>query len=197
MIHTRLLAITLLSRRKSCFFTGILLSFLLLGCSTKYSIESHRYAEYRGEINQHIRLVRAQEGRIFQILTQEEAFQGICPKGVVVTFKPSAPYGVGTLIETRIMHIFNLVWDSRVEEVLPDRKIRIRFLNGFFAGGTEIWELESVGEYTQVSHTMIVEPKGSLRKLAWVLKVRSKHNNIVEALLNNLERSLGNTLLDE
>jgi hypothetical protein len=176
---------------------GILLFLILLGCSVKYSIESPRYAEHKGEINQHIRLVRAQEKRIFQILTQEGAFQGICPKGVVVTFKPAAPYGVGTLIKTGIMHIFSLVWDSRVEEVLPNRKIRIRFLNGFFAGGTEIWELESVGEYTQVSHTMIVEPKGLLRKLAWILKVRSKHNKIVETLLDNLVRNLGNTMLDE
>ena len=130
-------------------------------------------------------------------MTQEEAFQGICPKGVVVTFKPAAPYGVGTLIKTRIMHIFELVWTSRVEEILPDKKIRIQFLDGFFAGGTEIWELESVGEDTQVSHTIIAQPKGLLRKLAWILKIRSKHNNMVEALLDNLEKSFGNALLNQ
>jgi hypothetical protein len=71
--------------------------------------------------------------------------------------------------------------------VIPDRKIRIQFLDGFFAGGTEIWELESVGEYTRVTHIIIVQPKGFLRRLAWVLKVRLKHNKMIEALLDNLK----------
>jgi len=184
----------LLLWKRSCFFTGILLFLILMGCSAKYSIKSLSYAEYKGEINQHTRLVRGQRKKIFQILTQEEAFQSICPKSVVVAYKPATPYGVGTLIKTKILHIFKLIWTSRVEEVLPDKKIRIQFLDGFFAGGTEIWKLESVGEYTQVSHTIIVQPKGLLRKLTWIFKVRSKHNTIVEALLDNLEKSLGNAL---
>jgi hypothetical protein len=188
--------INLPSWKRSWFFTVILLYFLL-GCSAKYSSKSLRYAEYEGEINQHTRLVQAQKTQIFQILTQEEAFQSICPKGVVVTFKPTAPYGEGTVITTRIMRTFKLSWTSRVEEVLPDKKIRIQFLEGFFAGGTEIWELESVGEYTQVSHTIIVQPKGLLRELAWIVKVRSKHNSIVEALFDNLEQSLGNPLVNQ
>jgi hypothetical protein len=71
--------------------------------------------------------------------------------------------------------------------LIPDRKIRIQFLDGFFAGGTEIWELESVGEYTRVTHTIIVKPKGLVSQLAWILKVRLKHNKMVEALLDNLE----------
>jgi hypothetical protein len=184
----------LLIWKRSCFFTGILLSLILVGCSAKYSIKSFRYSEYKGEINQHTRFIRGQRKQIFQMLTQEEAFQGLCPKGVVIAFKPARPYGVGTLIKTRIVHIFELIWTSRVEEVLPDKKIRIQFMDGFFAGGTEIWKLESVGEYTQVSHAIIVQPRGLLRKLAWILKVRSKHNNIVETLLDNLEKSLGNAL---
>jgi hypothetical protein len=91
------------------------------------------------------------------------------------------------MIKTRIVHIFELDWTSRVEELIPDRKIRIQFLDGFFAGGTEIWELESVGEYTRVTHTIIVKPKGLVSQLAWILKVRLKHNKMVEALLDNLE----------
>ena len=93
------------------------------------------------------------------------------------------------MIKTRIVHIFELDWTSRVEELIPDRKIRIQFLDGFFAGGTEIWELESVGEYTQVTHTIAVQSEGFLRKWAWILKVRLKHNKMVEALLDNLEKA--------
>ena len=144
---------------------------------------------YRGEINQHTRLISAKRKRIFQIITQEEAFREICPKGTIVIHESPPPYRVGTVIKTRIVHIFELDWTSRVEELIPDRKIRIQFLDGFFAGGTEIWELESVGEYTRVTHTIAVQPEGFLRKWAWILKVRLKHNKMVEALLDNLEKA--------
>jgi hypothetical protein len=183
--------------KRSFFFTGIILSFIVLGCSAKYSVKSPRYAEYKGEINQHTCLVQAQGKKVFQILTQEKDFQSICPQGVAVTFDPPAPFGIGTIIKTRIVRRLKLIWTSRVEEVLPNKKIRIRFLDGFFAGGTEIWELESVGEYTQVSHTIIVKPKGLLRKLAWILKVRSKHNAMVETLLGSLGKKLGNPLVNQ
>ena len=73
--------------------------------------------------------------------------------------------------------------------MIPDSKIRLQFLDGFFAGGTEIWELEGDGEYTKVTHTIIVQPRGILKKAAWVLKVRLKHDRMTEALLDNLKRA--------
>jgi hypothetical protein len=51
-------------------------------------------------------------------------------------------------------------WNSKVKAVVQDRKIRLQFLDGFFAGGTEIWELESLGECASVTHTIIVQFKG-------------------------------------
>jgi ribosome-associated toxin RatA of RatAB toxin-antitoxin module len=95
---------------------------------------------------------------------------------------------VGTLIKTRTAHIFELEWNARVEEMFSDSKIRLQLLDGFFAGGMEIWKLESKGEYTRVTHTIIIKPKGFLRKLAWILKVRRKHNKMVEVFLDNLKR---------
>jgi len=185
---------TLSFRIISRFCSGILLSFILLCCSPKYTIEDPGYTKYQGEINQHTRLIRASATKIFQALTQEEAFQKICPKGVMVAFQSVKAYGVGTEIKTRIKDQFQLIWKSRVEEVVSNKKIRLQFLDGFFAGGTEIWELESSGEYTRLSHTIIVQPKGLLRKLAWIFKVRSKHNTLIEALLGNLEARFRNTL---
>lgn len=175
--------------KKPCLLAGIVLSLALFGCSTKYSIKSPKYATCTGEINQHTRLIHAGRERVFQILTQEDTFKEICPKGTIVTYESSPPYGVGTLINTRIVHIFKLNWTSRVEEVVPNEKIRIQFLDGFLAGGTEIWELETVGEHTRATHTIIVQPKGLLKKLAWILKVRLKHNKIIEALLDNLKEA--------
>jgi len=168
--------------------TTLLLFLSLHGCSTKYIITSPKYNKYEGEIIQHTRLIRAERNLIFRILTQEEAFKEICPKGIIVIHESPPPYRVGLLIKTRILHIVKLDWNSRVEEIIPDKKIRLQFLNGFFAGGTEFWELDSVDEYTRVAHTIIVQPEGFFKNLAWILKVRLKHNTIVEALLDNLKK---------
>ena len=174
--------------RRLCLLAAVLLFLSLKGCSTRYTITSAKYAAYKGEINQHTRLVKAEASHVFQILTQEESFKKICPKGTVVTHESPPPYQPGTLVKTRIVHIFELEWNSRVEEVVPDSKIRLQFLNGFFAGGTEIWELGSQEECTRVTHTIIVQPEGLLKRLAWALKVRLKHDKMVEALLDNLKR---------
>ena len=168
---------------------SVLLFLSLHGCSTTYIIKSPEYAMFKGEINQHARLIRAEKSRIFQILTQEETFKEICPQGTIVTHESPPPFRVGTVLKTRIEHIFELEWSSQVQEVIPDSKIRLQFLDGFFAGGTEIWELEGEGEYTRVTHIIVVQPRGFLRKLAWILKVRLKHNKMVEALLDNLGKA--------
>jgi hypothetical protein len=160
------------------------------GCSTKYIVESPNYSEYEGEINRHTRLIRAERGQVFQVLINEEPFNEVCPKSITVTYDNPPPYQVGTLVETQIEHIFGMNWASIVGELIQDTKIRLQFLDGFFAGGSEIWELESVGEYTRVTHTIIVQPKGAFRKLAWNLKVRQKHDKMVEAFLDNMKKAL-------
>lgn len=167
---------------------AVLLFLSTQGCASKYTIESNHYQAYKGEINQHVRIIQAANNRVFQILTNEQSFREICPNGTIVTFETPPPYGVGTLVKTKVAHIFELEWTTRVEDVLPPSKIRLQFLSGFFAGGTEIWELESLGEETQVTHTIIVQPKGFLGNLAWALKVRTKHDKMVEAVLDNLKR---------
>ena len=168
---------------------ALLLSFSFQGCSTRYIVQSPKYAEYEGEINQHTRLVSSGGSRIFGIITNEAAFAEVCPKGTIVSHRPPSPYQVGTLVRTTIDHIFKLEWNSRVEEVKPNRKIRLRFLDGFFSGGTEIWELEPAGECTRVTHTIIVQPRGFLRRLAWSVKARLKHDKMLEALLENLKNA--------
>lgn len=167
----------------------LLLSFLA-GCASKYTIKVPKYDHYKSEINQHKRLIHAQKSRIFQILTNGKAIKKICPEGTVVMHNSQLSYGVGTLVNTKVNHIFKLEWNTRVEEVIPHKMIRLRFLDGFFTGGTEIWEIEEQGEYTLVSHTIIVRPRSFLRKMAWILKVRRKHDKMVEAFLENLQKVL-------
>lgn len=151
-------------------------------------MQSSKYAEYEGEINQHSRLIETDRRMIFQVLTRESRFSEVCPQGTIVTHEFPLPYQVGTVVKTRIDHIYKLEWNSRVEEITPDTRIRLQFLDGFFSGGAEIWELEPVGDHTRVSHTIIVQPRGFLRKLAWHMKVRLKHDKMLETLLDNLKR---------
>jgi hypothetical protein len=157
------------------------------GCSTKYTIKAPVYLGYKGEINQHSRLIKADKRRIFKILTQEESYKKICPPGTIVTYEPPLPYQAGTIVRTNIEHIFKLEWRSQVEEVVPDSKIRLRFLNGFFSGGIEFWELENEGDHTRVSQTIVVQPKGVIRSIFWNVKARLKHNIMVEEFLDNLK----------
>jgi len=174
-------------------FLFIVLLFLFLqGCSTTYTIPSSKYPRYEGEVNQHVREIKAEKERIFHMLTDEKSFGSICPKGTIVTHESLPPYQVGSKVQTKIDHIFNLTWRSRVMEIVSNKKIRLQFLDGFFAGGTEIWELESNGEFTRTTHTIIVQINGFIKKWIWRLKVRRKHDIIVEAFLDNL-KSLAET----
>lgn len=167
----------------------IFLLFILSGCSSKHNHTIDKYSQYEGEINRHSRLIQAGTHRIFHILTRQDSFNGICPKGTIVTFEPMLPYQVGTFVNTKIDHIFKLLWRSQVIEIDQYKKIRLQFLSGFFAGGTEFWELEPENEFTRTTHTIIVQPQGFLKKLAWNLKVRRKHDKMVETVLDNLKRA--------
>lgn len=166
----------------------ILLLFLLIGCSTKHIATSGKYSQYEGEINQHTCLIQAETHRIFHILTHQDTFNAICPQDTIVTFEPLSPYQVGTFVNTKIDHIFKLVWRSKVVEMIPNKKIRLQFLDGFFAGGTEIWELEPENGFTRATHTIIIRFQGFIKKLTWNLKVKRKHNKMVEDFLDNLKR---------
>ncbi len=165
----------------------IFLMTCLVGCSTKYTINAPDYKGYAGEVNQHARFVHADKKQIFELLTNEETFQTFCPEGTRVAFEPPRVYRPGTFVTTNVEHIFKLGWTSHVEEVVPYHRIRLSFRDGFFAGGTELWELETVDDRTRVTQTIIVEPKGFIRRIFWNLKVRLKHNIMVEAFLDKLK----------
>lgn len=172
-----------------CHLVTALVLMSSQGCGSKYSVRSSIYAGLEGEINQHTRLIHAPKSQVFQILTQEEAFKSVCPENILVTRESPPPYQVGTLIRTRVFEKFELEWNARVEEVIPEERIRLTFLDGFFAGGAELWELENEKSATRVTHTIVVQPKGVLKKLAWILKVRGKHDAMVEAFLDNLKQA--------
>ncbi len=166
----------------------ILLLFLLMGCSTRHIATSGKYSQYEGEINQHTCLIQAEMQRIFHILTHQDTLNAICPQGTIVTYENPLPLRQGAFITTKIDHIFKLLWHSQVVEIIPDKKIQLQFLDGFFAGGAEIWKLEPENGFTRATHIIIIRPKGFIKKLVWNLKVKRKHNKVVEDFLDNLKR---------
>lgn len=181
------------TQRLGCLQTIRLIScalsfFFLMGCSTQYIVTSDKYSQYAGEINQHTRLIRAERSRIFRMLTHEDTFKTICPQGTIVTYEPPLPYQVGTNVNTFIDHIFKLKWRSQVVALIPNEKIQLQFLDGFFVGGNEIWELKPENGFTRATHTIIIGPQGFIKKLIWSVKVRYKHDLMVEASLDNLKR---------
>lgn len=162
---------------------------LLAGCTSPYTVLPSNVPAYSGEANRHIRWIQADSRRIFEILTNPRDMQSLCPDGTVVSFLSPSPYVEGNLIETRIEHIFKLKWISQVEQVVENQSIRLIFQSGFFSGGTELWEFYPEADGTRVSHTIVVDPKGFFKRLAWVTKVRRKHDKMVELFLDNLKRT--------
>ncbi len=174
--------------RKTYPIAALLILVFLQGCSTKHIVTSPEYAGYGGEVNRHSRPISAERDQIFQIITDEEEFRNICPEGTIVSHESPLPYQVGTIVKTKIDHIFTLDWKARVMEIIPGRKIRLQFLDGFFSGGTEIWEFQEDGDGTRISHIVIVNSGGIIRKIFWSLKVRRKHDKMVEVFLDNLKK---------
>ncbi|MBT8369786.1 MAG: hypothetical protein KJO34_02415 [Deltaproteobacteria bacterium] len=171
-----------LSIRVCLSIVGILT--ISMGCSSRYTIPPSTQNQYAGEINGHVRLIQADQDHIFQILTHPEGIKTLCPKGTIVTYLSPQPYSVGDIVETRVEHIIKLKWTARVEQVVENQHIRLSFQDGFFSGGTELWELSPQAGGTRVSQTIIVAPKGFLKRLAWVTKVRQKHDRMVEQFLD-------------
>ena len=161
--------------------------FMPVGCSSRYTVPPSPQQEYPGEINRHVRWIQAEPEHIYRILTHPKSIKILCPQGTVVSYLSPQPYSVGDVVETRVEHIFKLKWTARVEQVVENRLIRLTFQDGLFRGGNELWEFSRQDKGTRVSQTIIVELKGFFQRLAWVTKVRRKHDKMVELFLDNLK----------
>lgn len=174
------------------FSTGLGLlacAALLAACASSYTLQAARYQDAAGEVNQHERFIAAPPEVVFNMVTDKDRIGDFCPPGTTVTYLSPPPYAVGHKVETRVDHIFNLKWMSRVQAVAPLRRIQLTFLDGFFQGGTEIWEFQPQPGGTLVRHTIVVQPAGWIRRQIWRLKVRRKHDIMVEHFLDNLKQA--------
>lgn len=158
----------------------------LTACSAPQSQFHKTYDNIPGEPNQHVRLIDASPERIFKILTHQESFTALVPEYAAVTFD-SETYSVGTRLTTHINHLLEFTWHSQVQEIVPNQKIRLEFMDGLFMGGAEIWEMQPHAEKTLVMQTIVVAPRGWIRKFIWNLKARRRHNIMVEKFLDSLK----------
>lgn len=175
---------------KLYFYAAFVLILSFHGCSSKYTVKTSEYYDSSCVINQHTRLIKANKAQVFRTLTQEKTFREICPASTIVNYESLPPFRVGTIVKTKIEQLFTFEWHSRVEQIEVDSKIRLRFLDGFFADGTEKWEMEKEGPHTRVTHTIIFQPDNIFKNLAWKLKVKDRHDDLVETFFDNLETTL-------
>jgi ribosome-associated toxin RatA of RatAB toxin-antitoxin module len=169
--------------------TGLWLTWAalwLVGCSTPQTAFYKTYPQYHGETNQHKRLIAAPPDQIFDILTSQSTFVQLVPEYTHVTFDTDN-YGVGTRLTVKIDHLLKFMWHTRVKEVVPNKRIRLEFLDGLFKGGAEIWELEPQEGKTLVLQTIVVEPRGWIRQFIWNFKARERHDAMVKKFLDGLK----------
>lgn len=184
-------------QRRNLIRIGLWLTWATLwlaGCSTPQTAFVKTYPQYHGETNQHKRLIAAPPDQIFGILTSQCAFTQLVPEYTYVTFDTDT-YGIGTRLTVKIDHLLKFTWHTQVKEVVPNQRIRLEFLDGLFKGGAEIWELEPREGKTLVMQTIVVEPRGWIRRFIWNFKARNRHNAMTEKFLDGLKAMAESSLM--
>ncbi len=179
----------------SCF----LIAVFFIGCCTTPIPDRFRYLNFKGNINQHRKLIKANPEVIFDAIIDNATFKTLYPSNCIEVSKVSdGPYAVGTMLNTQTKYFVKLSWDSQVIEIVPDKKIVLRFINGVLKDGYEIWELNKTGQYTEVTHTILYKVNGFFPSLIWVLKKGDrKHDYLVEETLDNLKKKAESVMLSE
>jgi len=182
----------------SIFYCTLSLLLFTQGCNKHVVPEQYRYLNFAGRVNQHTKVIKAKPETIFNMITDIDTFKTLYPTGFIkVRQAPSDSLTIGTLRTTQTKYIVTLNWDSKVIELIENKKIVLQFLNGIFQNGYEIWELEACDDYTEVSHTVLYNIHGLFYSLVWSLKKgENRHDYLVEETLNSLKRKAEATIPD-
>jgi len=174
----------------SIFYFTLSLLLFTQGCNKHVVPEQYRYLNFKGRVNQHKKLIKAKPDAVFTMITDIDIFKTLYPTGFIEVSQASSDYlTIGTLRNTQTKYIVTLNWDSKVIELIENKKIVLQFLNGIFQNGYEIWELEACDDYTEVGHTVLYNIHGFFYSLVWSLKKgENRHDYLVEETLNSLKR---------
>jgi hypothetical protein len=176
---------------KRQYISCLLIAIFCISCCTKPIPDRFRYLNFKGNINQHRKLIKAKPEVIFNAITDNSTFKTLYPADRIEVSKVSeGPYAVGTILNTQTKYFVRLSWQSQVIEIVPDQKIVLLFISGVLKDGYEIWELNKAGEYTEVTHTLFYKVNGFFYSLIWTLKNGDgKHDYLVEETLDQLKRN--------
>ena len=182
----------------SIFYFTLSLLLFTQGCNKHVVPEQYRYLNFEGKVNQHKKVIKAKQETIFTMITDIDIFKTLYPTGFIEVSQASSDYlTIGTLRNTQTKYIVNLNWDSKVIELIENKKIVLQFLNGIFQNGYEIWELEVRDGNTEVRHTILYNIHGFFYSLVWSLKKgENRHDYLVEETLNSLKRKAEATIPD-
>jgi ribosome-associated toxin RatA of RatAB toxin-antitoxin module len=179
-------------------FVLVIAASLLTGCATLPPVpERLEFLNYQGQVNEHHTLIQAPPTRVFHVLTDFDRFVTLIPSERVQLKKVTlGPYQVGTIIRAETIYKIKLTWDSQVVQIKKDRLLVLKFQNGPFQEGYEVWELKAKGSCTRVSHTLVYNISNFFYRLLWLLKQGEKrHNTLTEVTLLNLKRECEEGLL--
>jgi hypothetical protein len=124
------------------------------------------------------------------MITDIKVFKTLYPSGYLeVTETTPSPYAIGTVRHTRTKYIVPLNWDAEVLEVVDSEKIVLKFSNGIFKGGYEIWELKEKKDDTEVNHTILYNVHGFFNSLVWYIKRgEKKHDYLIKETLDSMKK---------
>jgi uncharacterized membrane protein len=176
-----------------------LIALLVTGCATAPVPERLQFLGYEGNVNEHSILIHSPPSKVFSILTDFDQFSQLAPQPYIrLTKVTPGPVSVGTVFCTETGYKIKTRWQSQVVEEHKDEMLILRFMNGIFSGGYEVWEIQPMRAGTKVSHTILYNISSFPYRILWVLKnIENKHNALVEATLQKLKDHCERTLSSE
>ncbi len=147
---------------------------------------------FKGKINQHRILIQKEPEATYDFLTDFNQFKHWVPlEEIIIEKMTPGEISIGTKFHFNIKFRIGPEWDSEVILLERPHRIVYRFLNGFFEGGIEIWDLKKNELGTEVTHTLIYQIRRWIYRIGWsLLGGEKKHNELTEIALKRLKSLL-------
>lgn len=136
--------------------------------------------------NRHAIFIAAAAPKVFkQVVLWGEAEWW--PKNSLMRFvrKSGGEIKVGTIYRQQVRLPFGPQWDVRVSEIIPDRKVGRKFLNGIFKG-KEWVEVKTQSSGSRVDYVMAYEINGAINNLLWKIFFQRLHDRNLELILKSM-----------
>ena len=143
-----------------------------------------------GRINRHTVIIKARPHEVYHILIDIREMQRCCPQDKLSVEKVSpGRLSVGTKMRYHLNYRINPTWESVVVDMEENSRIINQFVDGFFKGSFEIWQLKKLKTGTELSHMLIYRIKRFIFRIGWMFfRGEAKHNELTTLALDNIKR---------